>query len=81
MDDVTIKKQLIDALKAVAPEIEPNEIDSSQNLQDQLDLDSVDILNYITKVQEAFGIEIPNKDFRAFMTLNEAMAYLQKSVS
>lgn len=78
MNRETLRNKLLKALAMIAPEAAGESIQDKTSLQDQLDLDSVDMLNYVIQVQKDFHIEIPNPDYRKFMTLDEAIAYLQK---
>jgi acyl carrier protein len=78
MDLETVRSKLYDALGKVAPESRGESIDGAVNLQDQLDLDSVDLLNYIIQVQQDFKIEIPNQDYQKFQRMDETIAYLLK---
>ena len=68
---------VVQALQSVAPEIEDDEINDSASLQDQFDLDSVDILNYVIKVSEDAGVEIPEHDYPKFYTVQGAVGYLE----
>ena len=77
MEHDDIRRKLLNALATVAPEAKGEVIHDQENLQDQLDLDSVDILNYIIQVQKDFQREIANQDYRKFLTLKDAIAYLQ----
>lgn len=76
MDRAVIEEKLLEALASIAPEVRGERIDAHANLQDQLDLDSVDILNYIIRVQNDFHIEVSNKDYHSFLTIEGATAYL-----
>ncbi|MEZ4743844.1 MAG: phosphopantetheine-binding protein [Bdellovibrionota bacterium] len=80
MNEMQIKEKLIAVLKDIAPEVEESDVDDKINLQEQFDLDSVDVMNFIIKVQKRFNVEIPNKDFRSFLVINEATKYLRKLV-
>lgn len=81
MQEDGIKRALMDALSQVAPESSATAIDASMNLQDQLDLDSVDILNYIIRVQKILNVEIPNQDFPKFLKMDDTVPYLVKKIS
>ena len=76
MNENQIKEKLIAALRDIAPEVEVDDLNDKTNLQDQFDLDSVDVMNFIIKAQESFNIEIPNKDFRSFLIIDNAVKYL-----
>ena len=78
METPAIIAKLKAALYSVAPEAEGEELENQTSLQDQLDLDSVDIMNYVMKVQEEFQVEIPNQEYKTFLTIDGATAYLQQ---
>ena len=79
MNTLDYGKMVRDALFSVAPDIEGEEIDEELNLQDQFDLDSIDILNYVNSLNEKYKLEIPNEDFQKFLTYKGAVEYLEKS--
>ena len=45
-------------------------------LREQVDIDSFDFLNFIIRLHETLGIDIPEKDYAEFLTLNRAIEYL-----
>jgi len=79
MDRETIRIRLLHALAVIAPESSGSPLNDKVSLQEQLDLDSVDMLNYVIQLQKDFQIEIPNNEYRKFITLEDAIAYLQKT--
>ena len=48
-------------------------------LRDQLDIDSMDFLNFVIAVNERTGIDIPESDYGALATLNGCVAYLARA--
>jgi acyl carrier protein len=46
------------------------------NLRDQLDLDSMDALNFVIGLHEGFGVDIPESDYAKLTTLDGIVAYL-----
>ncbi len=78
MEANEIKEQLVSALTLIAPEAQDEPLVDTENLQEQLDLDSVDIMNYIIKVQEKFKIEISNNDYKNFLTIDAGVKCMQK---
>lgn len=67
---------IIDVLSNVAPETDPAAVDPTEDLRDELDLDSMDELNLITRVSERLGVDIPERDYPRMRTLDGAVAYL-----
>ena len=73
-DDV--KATIVDALTRIAPEIDPASITPSASFREQLDLDSMDFLNFVLALHERLGIEIPEADYGRLSSLDDATAYL-----
>jgi acyl carrier protein len=71
-----LRDLIIEVLSDIAPETDPSDVDPTEDLRDELDLDSMDELNMITKVSERLGIDIPEKDYPQMRTLEGAVAYL-----
>jgi acyl carrier protein len=67
---------ILDALSNVAPELDPASLDPRQDLRNQLDLDSMDFLNFVVGLHKAFGIDIPEADYRKLATLEGCVAYV-----
>jgi acyl carrier protein len=68
-------------LKRIAPELEEGELAPAKPLRDQVDLDSMDWLNFIVALQERFKIEIPESDYVRLGTLEQTVAYLQNKLA
>jgi acyl carrier protein len=64
------------ALTSVAPESENQPIDSEVDFREQMDLDSMDFLNFIIALHEETGIDIPEKDYPQLASLNGCIDYL-----
>ena len=76
MDRNTLESNLISLLTEIAPEATDTSIDYGESLQDQLDLDSVDMMNYIAKVEEKYQNKIPSSEYKAFLTISSGADYL-----
>ncbi|HXY27565.1 MAG TPA: acyl carrier protein [Acidimicrobiales bacterium] len=75
-------RQLIRAtLHQVAPDADLDDVGPGETLQEALDLDSIDFLNLVTGLHEATGLEIPERDYPHFSTLEGAIAYLVSATS
>jgi acyl carrier protein len=75
-----IKKTIIDALTRIAPELDPTSIETSTSFRDQLDLDSMDFLNFVLALHDRLGIDIPEADYPRLFTLDGAVAYLAAKI-
>jgi len=65
-----------DALREIAPEADLACVRAGRTLQEALDLDSIDFLNFVVGLHEATGLEIPERDYPQLSTLEGAIAYL-----
>ncbi|MDP1670601.1 MAG: phosphopantetheine-binding protein [Alphaproteobacteria bacterium] len=64
-------------LENVAPGCAPANADPGANLQDELDIDSMDFLNFVIAMHERLNVEIPESDYPKLATLNGIVVYLQ----
>ena len=71
-----IKDVVLRALAGVAPEIDPASIQPGVSFRDQLDVDSMDFLNFVIALHTRLGIDIPEADYPKLSTLDSAVAYL-----
>ncbi|HET7005956.1 MAG TPA: acyl carrier protein [Candidatus Binatia bacterium] len=76
MTDGEIREVVREALSNVAPEVDFNAIDAGKDLRDQIDIDSVDFLNFVIGLHKQLNIEIPDADVAKLTTLNGCVNYL-----
>jgi acyl carrier protein len=77
MNDDEIRQALMAALRRVAPEADPGRLKPDVNLRDQLDLDSMDYLNFVISLEDAMHVAIPATEYARFATLDGGVACLQ----
>jgi acyl carrier protein len=63
-------------LGEIAPEADLERVDPRASLRDQLDIDSVDFLNFVIGVHSRLGMDIPEADYRKLSTLDGCVSYL-----
>jgi acyl carrier protein len=76
-----IRDSVLKALSGVAPEVDPTQIDPAIPLRDQLDIDSMDFLNFVIALHKSLGVDIPEKDYPKLLTLNGCVDYLATATS
>ncbi len=76
VDENNRTAEVLDVLKSVAPEIDSHSIDSARAFRDQIELDSVDYLNFVLKLGKRFDVDIPERDYPQLSTLDGCVAYL-----
>jgi acyl carrier protein len=76
VNELQIRSGVVEAIKAIAPEVEEGELAADRPLREQVDLDSMDWLNVLVGLHERFGVDIPEADYAKLTTLNAIVGYL-----
>lgn len=76
MSALDIRAVLLEELGNIAPEIDISSVDPKADLREALDIDSMDVLTFITAIHERLWLAIPEVDYPKLMTLDGAIAYL-----
>jgi acyl carrier protein len=63
-------------LKKIAPELSEGDLDPAGLLRDQVDLDSMDWLNFLIAVHQRLGVEIAESDYASLDTLDRICAFV-----
>ena len=72
-----LRTTILSVLGEIAPEADPASLAPGESLREQLDLDSMDFLNFVIGVHRRLGVEIPESDYSRLASLEGAVAYLQ----
>ena len=76
MNDDEARTIIIQAMREVAPEVDLGSVPPQADLRDELDIDSMDFLNFIVGLHEKTGIDVPEEDYEHFATLQGAVDYV-----
>jgi len=76
----SISEVVQDVLRRIAPELSPGELDSQRPLREQVDLDSMDWLNFLVALRERLGVDIPEADYAKLASFDDVVAYLEARV-
>ena len=71
-----IREVVLSILAGIAPEIDVEEIRPAADLRDELDIDSMDFLRFLVRIEERLGVSVPEKDYPRVRTLESCVAYL-----
>ncbi|ALK98136.1 phosphopantetheine-binding protein [Massilia sp. WF1] len=63
-------------LTSIAPEVDPAGLTRTRLLREQVDLDSMDWLNFLIGLHRRFKIDIPESDYGKLRTLDDLTGYL-----
>jgi len=67
---------VIRLLAEIAPDADASTLEGGDDLQESLDLDSMDLMGLVTAVSEQTGRDIPDRDAARLRTLDDWSAYL-----
>lgn len=71
-----IRATVLRVLGEIAPEADPASIKPDVGFREQVDLDSMDLLNFVIGLHSALNVEIPEADYPKLATLDGCVRYL-----
>jgi acyl carrier protein len=72
-----IAAQVVEILHQVAPEMNPETLKPDLAFRQQMEFDSLDFLRLVLKIEERFGVSIPEDHYPRLATLEGCSGYLQ----
>ncbi|WP_326545501.1 phosphopantetheine-binding protein [Mycolicibacterium sp. ND9-15] len=72
-----VRTTVLSELTTIAPEVEADEIEDTVLLRDQVDLDSMDWLNFLQRIHKRFDVDIPESDYQSLRTLEDVVRYIE----
>jgi acyl carrier protein len=71
-----IRETVLRVLGQIAPEADLSQIKPNLRIRDQLDIDSMDLLNWVIGLHKELNVEIPEADYPKLATLDGCIDYL-----
>lgn len=81
MDEQALRKTVLATLQSIAPELDPADLAPGRPLRNQVDLDSMDWLNFLVALHEKLAVEIPEADYARLVTLDDVIGYLSAKLA
>ncbi len=75
-----IRSGLADILEEVAG-VKPDDVTPEKSFVDDLDVDSLSMVEVALAAEEKFGVKIPDDELSNLKTVGDAIAYIEKSQS
>jgi acyl carrier protein len=77
----TLRTTVLEALTAVAPDVDPSVLDPALAFRDQFDFDSMDHLNFVIGLHRALGVDVPETDYPQLGSLDGCVRYLTRALA
>lgn len=81
MKEAELRAVVIATLKTIAPELEEGDLRPDRPLRNQVDLDSMDWLNFLIGLHEKLKVDIPEADYAKLVTLGDVLDYLGRRLA
>jgi acyl carrier protein len=65
-----------ECLTAIVPGVDLDAVDPSADLREEIELDSMDMFNFVVALHKELGVDIPEVDVPKLVTLEGAVDYL-----
>lgn len=80
MNQMEIRDRVIKTLGSIVPELDPRNLKPGSSLRDQLDIDSMDFLNFLIALHREFGVDVPEADAPKLGTIDACVEYLAQAL-
>jgi acyl carrier protein len=78
MSQADILRGLAAILEEVAG-VEPSEVSLDKTFIDDLDVDSLSMVEVVVAAEEKFDVKIPDDDVKSLKTVGDAVSYIQRA--
>jgi len=76
MNDTEVRQIVERAIHRVAPEADVTRVPVGADFREELEIDSMDFLIFVDELHEKTGIDIPERDYPAFASIEGCVTYL-----
>ncbi|MDR1384505.1 MAG: acyl carrier protein [Planctomycetaceae bacterium] len=81
MTNEEIRQAVIDILSDISPDENLSELDDNTPFRDQLQLDSMDVMDIILELRKRYRVNIPEEDYGKLDTMAHTVEYLKPHLS
>ena len=68
------------ASNVMMDDVDANSLSEVTNLEEDLNMDSLDAVEVVMALEDAFDITIPDEDSEKFRTIGDIVAYIEQNV-
>lgn len=80
MNQITTEKllaELANELRAINDDI-PELVEPMDELKDELGIDSLDLVEFVARIEHRFRFIVPDEDWQELLTLHDIASYVQE---
>ncbi|MBL7498198.1 acyl carrier protein [Frankia sp. CNm7] len=78
MSQTDVLAGLAEILEEVAG-VDPSDVTPEKTFIDDLDVDSLSMVEVVVAAEEKFGVKIPDDDVKTLKTVGDAVSYIQRA--
>lgn len=71
-----LREAILRILGGIAPEADLARLDTATPLREQIDMDSMDVLNFVVAIDQELHVNIPEVDYPRIATLGGCVDYV-----
>ena len=71
-----LRAAVLAVLARIAPEADLDTLPDDADLREELDIDSIDFLNFMVGIYETLGVDVPERDYPEYATIAGCVAHL-----
>jgi acyl carrier protein len=71
-----VKQSILEIIESIIPDEDLSGLDADAPLRDEAGLDSMDFLDIVMELRKQYNIDVPEADYKEFITLNSSINYL-----
>jgi acyl carrier protein len=76
VNDEELRVVVRSVLSQIAPEIDTDSLAGDADLREELEIDSMDFLTFVTALHERTGVDVPERDYPGLASVDSCVAYL-----
>jgi acyl carrier protein len=71
-----VRQSVLDIIASIIPDEDLSDIDGEAPLREEAGLDSMDFLDIVMELRKRYNIDVPEDDYKEFISLNSSVNYL-----
>ena len=76
-----IRAHVLETLAGIAPEADLGSLRTNISIREQLDIDSMDFLNFVIAIHKKLNVDVPERDYPQLVTIDGCTEYLSRALT